>query len=152
MVRGCCSAPALRVALVVAQREREAQPLRIGEVNVAVACDVPRARTRMRVAAGRERPGRWVVSAKRNPAAVRDETRHGGGEARRGAALQRVAARRRVPEYGPLGRVEDRVRVLGELEGQPRLLEDLAAVGAHVQVDLRATRREGARGVRGARA
>mmetsp|Transcript_24237 Transcript_24237/g.57980 ORF Transcript_24237/g.57980 Transcript_24237/m.57980 type:complete len:311 (-) Transcript_24237:66-998(-) len=43
-----------------------------------------------------------------------------------------------VEEDGSLRGVEDGVRVLGELEGQPRLLEGLAAVGyvGHVEVDL----------------
>lgn len=41
-----------------------------------------------------------------------------------------------VQKDGSLGGVEDRVRVLGQLEWQPRLFEHLAAVGTDIQVDL----------------
>ena len=90
-------APALRVALVVAHRQREAQALSVGEVDVAVA---------------------GVVVA------VVD-----------------------VEEDGPLRRVEYRVRVLGELEWEARLLERARRVRGHVEVHLPAARAH-ARGAR----
>ena len=41
-----------------------------------------------------------------------------------------------VKEDGALGRVEDRVAVLGELEGEARLAEGVRALSAHVEVHL----------------